>query len=96
MEIIILIISSFITSAISAVIGMGGGIILLGIMALIIPDGFLVIALHGVIQLFSNTTRVFIFRKYLKGVLLKEFFFGALFGLSLSVIIILILIYFLM
>ena len=51
MEIIILIISSFITSAISAVIGMGGGIILLGIMALIIPDGFLVIALHGVIQL---------------------------------------------
>ena len=94
MEIIILIISSFITSAISAVIGMGGGIILLGIMALIIPDGFLVIALHGVIQLFSNTTRVFIFRKYLKGVLIKEFFFGALFGLSISVIIIMILIYF--
>ena len=83
MEIIILIISSFITSAISAVIGMGGGIILLGIMALIIPDGFLVIALHGVIQLFSNTTRVFIFRKYLKGVLIKEFF-GALFGLYLG------------
>ena len=75
MEIIILIISSFITSSISAVIGMGGGIILLGIMALIIPDGFLVIALHGVIQLFSNTTRVVIFRKYLKGVLIKEFFF---------------------
>ena len=75
MEIIILIISSFITSAISAVIGMGGGIILLGIMALIIPDGFLVIALHGVIQLFSNTTRVFIFRKYLKGVFNKRIFF---------------------
>ena len=53
-EMIILIISALITSSISAVIGMGGGIILLGIMAIFIPDGFLVIALHGMIQLFSN------------------------------------------
>ena len=30
---------------------MGGGIILLGIMALVIPEGYLVVALHGMIQL---------------------------------------------
>ena len=56
METIVLIIAAFITSAISAVIGMGGGIILLGIMAIMIPEGYMVIALHGIIQLFSNTT----------------------------------------
>ena len=66
LEIIILFISALITSAISAVIGMGGGIILLGIMAIIIPQGFLVIALHGIIQLVSNSTRTYVFKEHLK------------------------------
>ena len=66
METAILILAAFITSAISAVIGMGGGIILLGIMAIIIPEGYMVIALHGIIQLFSNTTRTYIFKEHLK------------------------------
>ena len=65
MELMILIIAAFLTSSISAVLGMGGGIILLGIMAIIIPEGFMVIALHGVIQLVSNLTRTYVFRKYL-------------------------------
>ena len=65
-ELIILIISALITSAISAVLGMGGGIILLGIMALIIQEGYLVIALHGIIQLVSNSTRTFVFKEHLK------------------------------
>ncbi|SVB60827.1 uncharacterized protein METZ01_LOCUS213681, partial [marine metagenome] len=56
MEMAILISAAFITSSISAVLGMGGGIILLGIMALIIPEGYWVIALHGVVQLISNIT----------------------------------------
>ena len=47
MEITVLILAAFITSSISAVLGMGGGIILLGIMAIIIPEGYMVIALHG-------------------------------------------------
>jgi len=66
MEIYILIISAFITSSISSVLGMGGGIILLGIMAILIPEGYMVIALHGIIQLASNTTRTFVFKNYLK------------------------------
>ena len=70
-QLITLIISAFITSAISAVLGMGGGIILLGIMAIIIPEGYMVIALHGMIQLFSNTTRTYIFRSHIKKMLLK-------------------------
>ena len=73
MEYIILIIAAFITSAISAVIGMGGGIILLGIMAIMIPEGYMVIALHGIIQLFSNTTRTYLFREHLKKDILNKF-----------------------
>lgn len=91
-ETIVLILSSFITSTISAIIGMGGGIILLGIMAIIIPEGYMVIALHGIIQLVSNTTRTFIFRKHIKRKILNKFLIGAAIGASLSVLIIFLLI----
>jgi uncharacterized membrane protein YfcA len=94
MELIILIISAFITSSISAVLGMGGGIILLGIMAIIIPNGYMVIALHGIIQLISNTTRTYVFRKYLKKKLIKEFLIGAIIGAAISALIIFLLIKF--
>ena len=73
-ESIILVVSAFITSSISAVIGMGGGIILLGIMAIIIPEGYMVIALHGMIQLFSNSTRSFVFRNHITPRLLSHTF----------------------
>ena len=88
-EFIILIISAFITSSISAVIGMGGGIILLGIMALTDYDGYMVIALHGIIQLFSNTTRTYIFREHLKEKIISQFLKGSLLGLFLSSLLIL-------
>ena len=91
-EIILLIIAAFITSAISSVLGMGGGIILLGIMAIIIPEGYMVIALHGMIQLFSNSTRTYIFREHVKTKLIKQFFIGALIGVAISILIIMILI----
>lgn len=91
-DILILIISAFITSSISAVLGMGGGIILLGIMAIIIPEGYRVIALHGMVQLFSNSTRTYVFRNYIRTNLIKDFFLGALIGIFFSIIIILLLI----
>ena len=61
MESFILIIAAFITSVLSAIIGMGGGITLLGIMAIIMPSGYLVVAYHGVIQLVSNITRTVVY-----------------------------------
>ena len=92
METFVLIIAAFITSCISAVLGMGGGIILLGIMAIIIPEGYMVIALHGIIQLVSNSTRTYVFRQHLKKNILKEFGVGAIIGLSISAFIIFILV----
>ena len=91
MELFILIITAFITSSISAVIGMGGGIILLGIMAILIPEGYMVIALHGIIQLISNTTRTYVFKEHLKNDLIKQFSIGAIIGVGFSVLIIFIL-----
>ena len=94
MDIIVLIFAAFITSSISAVLGMGGGIILLGIMAIIIPEGYKVIALHGMVQLFSNSTRTYVFRQYIKKNLIKQFFSGALIGVTISIIIIIMLIHY--
>ena len=88
MELIILILAALITSSISAVIGMGGGIILLGIMAIMIPDGYMVIALHGIIQMVSNGTRTIVFKDYLKRNLILEFLIGAIIGLILSTLMI--------
>ena len=88
MEQIILIIASLITSSISAVIGMGGGIILLGVMAILIPEGYMVIALHGIIQMVSNGSRTFVFRDYLKKNLIRAYLNGELIGKGLSVFIV--------
>ena len=88
MELIILVLSAFMTSSISAVLGMGGGIILLGIMAILIPEGYMVIALHGIIQLISNAIRTYVFRKHLKRNLIEQFSIGAFCGVGLSTIII--------
>lgn len=57
-------------------------------MAILIPEGYMVIALHRIIQLVSNSTRTFVLRKYLKVKLIKDFLFGVIGGLIFSGIII--------
>ena len=52
----------------------------------------MVIALHGIIQLVSNTTRSYVFRVHLKKDIVKEFGMGAFLGLSASTLIIFILV----
>ena len=88
MEALILIVAAFITSSISAVLGMGGGIILLGVMAIIIPEGYIVVALHGIVQLTSNLTRSFVFRHHIRKDIISQYLAGAVLGLSLSSLII--------
>lgn len=76
-----LIIAAFLTSTLSAIIGMGGGVTLLAIMALVIPDGYLVVAYHGVIQLVSNVTRTAIYREEIDWPVLVRFARGIIPGL---------------
>jgi|TARA_B100001750_G_scaffold245488_1_gene265243 uncharacterized membrane protein YfcA len=87
-ETIILIIAAFVTSMISAVIGMGGGVTLLGIMAIIIPEGYLVVAYHGIIQLVSNVTRATIYRDYIARPIFSHFLVGVIPGLIIAAIMI--------
>jgi len=79
-----LILAAFLTSALSAIIGMGGGITLLGIMAIIMPDGYLVVAYHGIIQLVSNVTRLTVYREHIEKKIIKKYFFGIVPGLLIA------------
>ena len=87
-----LIVAAFLTSMLSAIIGMGGGITLLGVMAIIMPEGYLVVAYHGIIQLVSNVTRLTVYRQHIDTKIVKKYFSGIIPGLILAALII----YFLM
>ncbi len=52
----ILILAAVVSTALSGAIGMGGGTILVAVMASIL-DPFVVVPVHGVVQVVSNTTR---------------------------------------
>jgi len=67
------------TSAVSAVLGLGGGLILQVVLSLFLPFRDL-IPVHGVIQLGSNFFRGMVLWRFLKWPLLMECFFGSLLG----------------
>ena len=62
--IVTLALTAFLTSAFSAVVGMGGGVVLLVTMLLFL-DPLDAIPLHGAIQLISNSTRATVQRRHL-------------------------------
>ena len=87
-ETIILTLGAFATSILSAVIGMGGGVTLLGIMTILIPEGYMVVALHGVIQLVSNSTRTAVYRQHVHKLIIKQFTLGVIPGLGCAALIV--------
>ena len=88
MESVTLILAAFLTSMLSAIIGMGGGVTLLGIMAIIMPEGYLVVAYHGIIQLVSNVTRATVYREHIERKIFNQYFFGIIPGLCIAAMII--------
>jgi uncharacterized protein len=76
---LLLISVSFLTSALTAALGLGGGIALLAIMASVMPIGAL-IPVHGVVQLGSNTGRALVQIRHLDRAILFWFASGSLFG----------------
>ena len=64
--------AAFFTSALTAVAGAGGGTILIALMLLFMPPAAAIPA-HGVVQLVSNTWRVWLFRKHLAWPLIIRF-----------------------
>lgn len=75
----ILIVAAFVTSMISAIIGMGGGIMLISIMSIAFPPNIL-IPIHGIIQLGSNLNRSIVYTKYINWKLTIPFMFGSILG----------------
>ncbi len=68
--------AGLVTSAISAVFGMAGGMILMGIYAAALPVQAAMI-LHGVSQLFANGFRAFLLRRHVFGAGLLWYALGA-------------------
>ncbi len=74
-----LIISAAFTSALTAGLGIGGGVLLLGIMAFLVPAAALV-PLHGVVQIGSNAGRTWLMRRHVHAGIVLPFATGALAG----------------
>ncbi len=79
LSVILLITTSFFTSMITASLGIGGGTVLLAIMAQVLPAKAIV-PVHGVVQLGSNTGRALIMLKDVNISFLIYFFVGCILG----------------
>lgn len=62
-QLVILVLAALLTSTLSAIVGMGGGITLLAVMLLFL-DPLVAIPLHAVIQMVSNGTRALAQRRH--------------------------------
>jgi len=86
--IILSVLASFSTSLISAIFGIGGGIILLSFFASFLPP-LAIIPVHAVVQLASNGGRVFLLRNEIHWPILSTFIFGCALGAVLGGMIVL-------
>lgn len=75
----LLILASFATSLMTAALGVGGGIVLIVLMALLVPPAAL-IPIHGIIQVGSNGGRVAIMAKDVVWQPILPFLIGSLIG----------------
>lgn len=71
-EILFLSVSAFCTSALTAVVGAGGGTALIALMLQVLTPA-VAIPVHGAVQLASNTTRVWLFWRYLSRPIILRF-----------------------
>lgn len=76
--------AAFATSIISAIIGMGGGILLLSLMTFFLPIS-VIIPTHGLVQLVSNSTRLLYLRAHIVWPFFGFFLLGAPLGAAAAV-----------
>ena len=74
-----LVFAAFITSAITAVLGAGGGVLLLTLMPGLLP-AHAIIPVHAVVQLASNTSRVAFAWRNVRWDMLRRYLLGACIG----------------
>lgn len=76
---VILVLVSFATSALTAAVGLGGGVTLIAVMANVMPPAALV-PVHGVVQLGSNFGRALVLIRHVDWAVVGWFAAGAIFG----------------
>jgi len=81
--VIILLVASFATATVSAILGMAGGVTLLGVMTALLPAP-VVVPLHGIVQLASNWTRTWAFRKHVRWPIFFAFMVPAVLGVAIA------------
>lgn len=79
----ILVFSSFFTSALSAALGLGGGVAMLAIMGLGLPVASL-LPVHGIVQIGSNFGRAMIQKRFITWPLIGWFFAGSAIGVAIG------------
>ncbi|MCG8457063.1 MAG: sulfite exporter TauE/SafE family protein [Holophagales bacterium] len=75
----ILVVVSFFSSALTAVLGIGGGVLLIALMPGLLPAAAIV-PVHGVVQLASNVSRAYFARTYIAWQPVLPFAAGAILG----------------
>ncbi|MCR9057073.1 MAG: sulfite exporter TauE/SafE family protein [Rhodobacteraceae bacterium] len=80
---IALVIASFFTSALTAAVGLGGGVALIAVMATLMPANALV-PVHGVVQIGSNGGRALVQLRHVDWLIVAWFTIGAVFGAALG------------
>lgn len=83
-QIVSLSVASIFTSALSATIGMAGGIVLLSFMTFFLPLN-IIVPIHGVVQLVSNSYRTYLLRKNIRWPIFYYFCIGLPFGALTSI-----------
>ena len=74
---------ALVTSALTAAAGIGGGLVLLGVMASFLPPA-VVLPVHGVVQLGSNAGRAALMRRHIDGRIVMPFALGSVLGIMIG------------
>lgn len=81
--VVVLVVACFVTATISGILGMAGGVTLLGVMTALLPAP-VVVPLHGIVQLASNWTRTWAFRRYVRWSIFVAFMVPAVAGVAVA------------
>jgi len=81
--VVVLVVACFVTATISGILGMAGGVTLLGVMTALLPAP-VVVPLHGIVQLASNWTRTWAFRRHVRWSIFFTFMVPAVLGVAVA------------
>ncbi|RLB42838.1 MAG: hypothetical protein DRH23_16820 [Deltaproteobacteria bacterium] len=81
--VVVLVVACFVTATVSGILGMAGGVTLLGVMTALLPAP-VVVPLHGIVQLASNSTRTWAFRRHVRWSILFTFMAPSVVGVVIA------------